>query len=44
MADFLHAMVRITDPERSRKFYEVLGFRFSRDMDIVRNGALEATN
>jgi lactoylglutathione lyase len=37
-------MVRITDPERSRGFYEALGFRFSRDMDIVRNGEHEATN
>ena len=37
-------MVRITDPERSRAFYEALGFRFERDMDIVRNGELEATN
>jgi lactoylglutathione lyase len=37
-------MYRITDPERSRAFYEALGFRFSRDMDIVRNGELEATN
>src|SRR5438270_49272 len=44
MADFLHTMVRITDPERSRRFYEALGFRFERDMDIVRNGELEATN
>jgi lactoylglutathione lyase len=44
MADFLHTMVRITDPERSRAFYEALGFRFSRDMDIVRDGQLEATN
>jgi len=44
MATFLHTMVRITDPERSRDFYEALGFRFSRDMDIVRNGELEATN
>ena len=44
MADFLHTMVRITDPERSRAFYEALGFRFERDMDIVRNGELEATN
>jgi catechol 2,3-dioxygenase-like lactoylglutathione lyase family enzyme len=35
MADFLHTMVRITDPEKSRAFYEALGFRFSRDMDIV---------
>jgi lactoylglutathione lyase len=37
-------MVRITDPEKSRKFYEALGFTFSRDMDIVRNGEVEATN
>jgi lactoylglutathione lyase len=44
MADFLHTMVRITDPEKSRAFYEALGFEFSRDMDIVHNGELEATN
>jgi lactoylglutathione lyase len=44
MARFLHTMVRITDPEKSRAFYEALGFRFTRDMDIVRNGELEATN
>jgi lactoylglutathione lyase len=44
VAAFLHTMVRITDPERSRAFYEALGFRFTRDMDIVRNGELEATN
>jgi lactoylglutathione lyase len=37
-------MVRITDPEKSRTFYEALGFRFERDMDIVRNGEKEATN
>jgi lactoylglutathione lyase len=37
-------MVRITDPDKSRAFYEALGFRFSREMDIVRNGELEATN
>jgi lactoylglutathione lyase len=37
-------MLRITDPPRSQAFYEALGFRFSRDMDIVRNGELEATN
>jgi lactoylglutathione lyase len=37
-------MVRITDPERSRAFYEALGFTFERDMDIVRNGEKEATN
>ena len=44
MADFLHTMVRITDPEKSRAFYEALGFRFERDMDIVRDGEIEATN
>jgi lactoylglutathione lyase len=44
MAIFLHTMVRITDPEKSRAFYEALGFRYSREMDIVRNGELEATN
>jgi len=44
MARYLHTMVRITDPARSRAFYEALGFRFSRELDIVRNGELEATN
>ena len=44
MASLLHTMVRITDPAKSRAFYEALGFRFNRDMDIVRNGELEATN
>jgi lactoylglutathione lyase len=44
MAQFLHTMVRITDPGRSRAFYEALGFTFERDMDIIRDGELEATN
>ena len=44
MASYLHTMVRITDPARSRAFYEALGFRFSSEMDSVRDGALEATN
>ena len=44
MASFLHTMVRITDPAKSRAFYEALGFTFERDMDIVRDGELEATN
>jgi len=44
VASFLHTMVRVTDPEKSRAFYEALGFAFERDMDIVRNGELEATN
>ena len=44
MAEFLHTMKRISDPQKSRAFYEALGFRFDRDMDIVRNGEVEATN
>ena len=44
MARFLHVMCRITDPERSRSFYEALGFAFSGSFDIVRDGELEATN
>ena len=44
MARYLHTMYRITDPDRSREFYEALGFEFKRDMDIVRNGEREATN
>jgi lactoylglutathione lyase len=43
MATFLHTMYRITDPARSRSFYEALGFEFRRESDIVRNGELEAT-
>jgi len=44
MTAFLHTMYRITYPERSRAFYEALGFRFAGDFDIVRDGQLEATN
>jgi len=44
VARYLHTMVRITDPEKSRSFYEALGFEFRRDFDIVRDGELEATN
>ena len=44
MTTFLHTMVRITDPPKSRAFYEALGFSFAREMDIVRNGEKEATN
>ena len=44
MTSFLHTMVRVTDPGKSRVFYEALGFRFSREMDIVRDGEREATN
>jgi len=44
MTRYLHTMYRITDPERSRAFYEALGFEFRRELPIVRDGALEATN
>jgi lactoylglutathione lyase len=44
MTRYLHTMYRITDPERSRTFYEALGLEFRRDMDIVRDGQKEATN
>jgi lactoylglutathione lyase len=44
MARYLHTMVRITDPAKSRAFYEALGLEFRREMDIVRNGEKEATN
>jgi lactoylglutathione lyase len=37
-------MYRITDPEKSRSFYEALGFAFAGDFDIVRDGEREATN
>ena len=45
MSRYLHTMLRITDPERSRAFYEgALGMDFRREMDIVRDGVKEATN
>ena len=44
MTRFLHTMYRITDPEKSRAFYEALGMELRRDMDIFRHGEKEATN
>jgi lactoylglutathione lyase len=41
---YLHTMYRITDPQRSRAFYEALGFEYRRDHPIVRDDELEATN
>jgi lactoylglutathione lyase len=41
---YLHTMYRITDPERSRAFYEALGFEARRELPIIRDGELEATN
>jgi len=44
MTRYLHTMYRITDPAKSRAFYEALGMEFRRDMDIFRDGEREATN
>ena len=44
MTRYLHTMYRITDLERSRPFYEALGLEFRRELPIVRDGELEATN
>jgi lactoylglutathione lyase len=44
MTRYLHTMYRITEPETSRAFYEALGFEFRRELPIVRDGQLEATN
>jgi len=44
MARYLHTMYRVTDPVRSRGFYEALGMEFRREHPIVRHGELEATN
>ena len=43
MPTYLHTMYRITDPAKSRAFYEALGMEFRREAPIVRNGELEAT-
>jgi lactoylglutathione lyase len=40
---YLHTMLRVADPERSRAFYEALGMEFRRESPIVRNGETEAT-
>ena len=44
MTRYLHTMYRVTDPDKSRTFYESLGLEFRREMDIVRGGETEATN
>ena len=40
---YLHTMLRVTDPDKSRAFYEALGMEFRRESPIVRDGAKEAT-
>ena len=44
MTRYLHTMYRITDPQASQAFYEALGLEFRRELPIVRDGELEATN
>jgi lactoylglutathione lyase len=44
MTRYLHTMYRITDPEKSREFYEALGLEYRRELPIVRDSELEATN
>jgi lactoylglutathione lyase len=44
MTRYLHTMYRITDPDRSKAFYQALGLEFRRDLPIIRNDELEATN
>src|SRR6266516_7923796 len=44
MSRYLHTMLRISDPQRSLSFYEALGMEFRRELPIVRDGELEATN
>jgi lactoylglutathione lyase len=44
MTRYLHPMYRVTDPGKSRAFYEALGLEFRREFDIVRDGEKEATN
>jgi lactoylglutathione lyase len=44
MARYLHTMLRSSDIERTRPFLEALGFVFTREMPIVRDGHHEATN
>ena len=44
MTRYLHTMYRITDPAKARAFYEALGLEFRRELPIVRDGQLEATN
>ena len=41
---FLHTMLRSSDLPRTRAFLEALGYEFSRELPIVRDGQHEATN
>ena len=41
---YLHTMLRSSDVDRTRGFLEALGYRFSRELPIGRDGRHEATN
>ena len=41
---YLHTMLRTSDLERTRGFLEALGYEFTRELPIVRDGHHEATN
>jgi lactoylglutathione lyase len=38
---FLHASYRITDPERTRRFYETLGMELRRELPLAHDGEVE---
>ena len=44
VSKYLHTMLRVTDTQESRVFYEALGMEFRNESPIVRDGQLEATN
>jgi lactoylglutathione lyase len=41
---YLHTMLRSSDIDRTRRFLEALGYEFTRELPIIRDGQLEATN
>jgi lactoylglutathione lyase len=41
---FVHTMLRVIEPEKTIAFYQALGFELRRELPIVRDGELEATN
>jgi lactoylglutathione lyase len=44
MTSYLHTMLRSSDIEQTRMFLEALGYEFTRELPIVRDGHHEATN
>lgn len=43
MTRYLHTMYRITDPERSRAFYEALGLERGIDLERLQQGTVDLT-